>query len=836
MKRAEAHTTTDLAPASAARTTGEPAKALPAGNLEFLWQDLRYAVRVLRKKPGFTITAVLTLALGMGANTAIFSVVNAALLTPIPIPDPERVVMLWTDNVALSSQGFPASAPDFVDWQASGVFEHLAGFTTNGFNLLIGTRPERIEGASVTRDWFDIQRLKPYLGRLFRAEDMQPGHDQVALLTLNFWHARFHADPSVVGRTLIINSSPYTIIGVLPKKIANLEDEQIYFPLIFEPPLSNERGIRYINTIGRLSPNLSFAAARNRIRDLSTRLSNQYPKEDGAYRTRLQPVEEAYVEDVHTLLWVLFGAVGFVLLVACANVAGLLLVRGTARQREIAIRTALGASKYRVVRQLLTESVLLSVLAAVTGIIPAFCGIRILSKFQLTELPNPDLVTLNATVLIFTLLVALATGVLFGLVPASQAWRTDASSPLRERSQISAAHRRFGNLFVTGQVALTVILVIGAGLMLRSFIRLCATDPGYASQHVLTMRIALTGKQYDAAGKQAAFFKQLINRITPLPGVDAAAAIDSLPTSNDVEGGHLHFTDRPEPRASDLPAVVIGSITPDYFRVMRIPLVTGRFFTDADGASDPLVVIVDRDLARQYWPDHDPTGRFVKLRLHSPARKIVGVVGAVELSVAAKMKGRVGQVYIPLAQSPDLDPSSGMSLAISTRLNPLSLSSAVRGEIASLAPDQPIFQIESLEDARARGRASARLATWLLGFFAVLALLLAAVGVYGVVSYSVGERTREIGVRMALGADQSDVLRMVLGRGVLLILLGIVLGVAGAIALTRLMGSLLHGVSASDPLTFLAVSLLLMAVGMLASYIPARRASRIDPIIALRYE
>ncbi len=807
-------------------------ESAPAGTIGTLWQDIRYGGRLLFKKRGFTSVAVLTLALGIGANTAMFSVVNAALLTPIPVPAPERVVMIWTDRLAHGSTGFPASVPDFLDWQASGIFERLAGFSTDGFNLLIANRPERVQGASVTKEWFEIAGIKPFLGRLFRSEDMHAGHDSMAVLTYDLWNSRFGADPGIVGKSTIINSTPYTLIGVLPRKVARVADEELYVPLVFEPPLANERGLRWVGAVGRIAPDITLSAAQSRMTALSQRLALQYPNEDNGNRARLQPIEESYVEDIHTLVLVLFGAVGFVLLIACANIANLLLVRGTGRRKEIAIRAALGAGRLRLTRQLLTESVVLSLLGGIAAIIPAFLGIRLLMKFKPQALPNAEMIKLNPAVLLFTLLLALCTGLLFGVIPAWQAWRANASSPLRERSQASGRELRFGNVLVIGEMALTLMLVAGAALMLRSFIQLRSANPGYNSHHVLTMRISLSGRQYDSPQKQVLFYKEAMRRLTELPGVRRAGAVDSLPTSNDVQGGTLHFTDRPEPRESDAAIVTIGSITPGFFDAMRIPLIHGRTFSDSDGPNDPFTVILDAGTARQYWPNQDPIGKTIRLRLHSPLRKIVGVVGDIDRSLAVKLKTRIGQVYVPFAQSPTPE----MSIVISSETNPAGLVPAVHRVISGLAPDQPVYQVQTMDEARAAGQVSARFGTWLLGFFAVLSLLLAAVGIYGVVSYSVEQRTREIGVRMAIGATPFDVLFAAVNKGLLLTCIGLVLGLAGALVLTRVMGSLLHGISTIDPASFIGAALLLVAVGLFATYIPARRASRVQPVTALRYE
>src|SRR5271156_1466018 len=519
------------------------------GRLEGVLRDLRYAARVLYKKPLFSLVVIATLALGLGANTAIFSLVNAAILTPIPVPEPDRVAMIWSDKVNHEGGNFPASIPDLEDWQATGAFESLAGFTTDGYDVRIGNKPVRVPGAAVTREWFEILQVHPFLGRVFSADDMQAGHEKVLVLTHDLWKTLFGADPTIIGKTTYINSAPYTVIGVLPVRVAKAADEQLYMPLLFEPPQSADRGLRWVTAAGRLAPGISLMAAQNRLDSVSLRLQKEFPSEDGSFRAHLQPIEEAYVEDVHSLVLVLFGAVGFVLLVTCANIANLLLVRGTGRQRELAVRAALGAGKFRLMRQLLTESVLLAVLGGVAGMVPAYLGIRFLAKFKPEALPNADLITLSPTVLVFSFVLALLTGLVFGAFPAWDAWQSNATTALRERSQVSGGRLRFGNLFVIGEIALTVVLVAGAALMLRSFVQLRSAYPGYDSQ-VLTVRVSLTGQQYDSADKQVNFYKEAVRRLSGLPGVRSAGAIDCLPTCTDLIGGVLHFTDRPEPKES----------------------------------------------------------------------------------------------------------------------------------------------------------------------------------------------------------------------------------------------------------------------------------------------
>ena len=567
-------------------------------------QDLRYGLRMLARSPGFTAVAVLTLALGIGANTAIFSVVNAALLHAAPFPEPERLVMVWTDNPQREWHHFPASLPDFEDWKKTGVFEHLAAFEGSGFNMRVGDRTERVQGLSVTDEMSAALRTRPALGRTFQSEDMQPGHDQVVILTNTLWRSHFAADPNIIGKSVMLDGSPHTIIGVLPKAYPKLNQEELYAPIDMHSATANDRGSRSLTVLGRLSAGVGFAAAQQRLMELSHRLSKDFPKEDLGNVASLQPLAEAMVEDVRPLLLILFGVVGFVLLIACANVASLLMARGAGRRREMAIRAALGATRRRLVGQLLTESVVLAGAAGLVGLFPAMWGIDFINSFGLDGMPSPEQITINSGVLGFSLLLSLLTGLLFGTAPAFQVWRTSLIETLKSvaTSQGHGPRQRLRSALVVAEVALTLVLLAGAGLMVQTFVRMRSANPGYESRGVATAAVALANNQYDAPEKQVAFLDEVLRRVQALPGVTTAGACDLLPPTDSVHGSGIHFSDRPEPKPGDIEIVLVDSATPDYFRAMQIPLMRGRYFQNSDQKAAPLVAVVDAWAANIFGP------------------------------------------------------------------------------------------------------------------------------------------------------------------------------------------------------------------------------------------
>ena len=793
--------------------------------------DLRYAARVLRKSPAYTTVVVLTLALGVGANTAIYSMIHAAL-TPLAIPDPDRVVMVWSDSAPRGWHGLPASAGDFWDWRGSGAFSALAALNEGGANLRWQQRSERVNTVGVTGDFWNALSTAPRRGRAFTAGEFSQGHDHVAILTYPLWNGSFAADPTIVGKEIVLDGAPYTVVGVLGKEFPRVGDEQVYIPLAMGQSQLADRRTRSLVVVGRLRPGLTLQAAGRRLSEVAARLGRDHP-EDVDIAVRLQPIEEANNEDSQTLLSVLFAAVGFVLLIACANIAGLALARATVRGREMTVRAALGAGKWRLARQLLTENLLLAMLGSLVSVVPAWLGIEFVKSFHIEMLPQAGLIGLNWSVLGFNFATALVTGLLFGLAPAWQMRRVNVSDALKASSRgNTGGHQRLRGLLVAGEVALTLVLLVGAALMIGSFWRLRRSNPGFDPRQVVTMKIALDDQQYSSPARQIAFFDAVLERARSLPGVISAGAADELPLSDNIHGSGFHAADRPEPRPEDITIAIYDSVTPGYFEAMRIALRQGRLLDDRDRQGSRPVAVVDERIAAQFWPGQSALGKMFHLS-SGPEREIVGVVGQVDPPAVLKLRaGRMGQVYLPFAQ----ESKPALSLAIRTPGNPASVVSAMRETVRRLDANLPLFEVRTMDEVVAAGRVPEKLAACLLGAFAVMALLLAAVGIYGVVAYSVGRRWREFGIRMSLGAQPADVLAMVLRQGALMAGVGIAVGLGGAFLLTRAMGSLLHNIAATDPLAFAGVTVLLAVVALAAAYLPARRATRVDPMMALREE
>jgi putative ABC transport system permease protein len=815
--------------------------------MQTLLQDFRYGIRILMKNPGFSAVAVLTLALGIGANTAIFSVVNAVLLRPLPFREPGRLVAVWEGSPKQGYEENPPAAANFLDWRAQNrVFEQMAIFDSyfNRFNLTAGDRPEQVVGVAISANLFQVLGVSPLLGRAFLPEEEQPGRDQVVLLSYGLWQRRFGADPNLVGKAVALNARSCTVVGIMspgcqfPGGFGGIvgaynKPADLWVPLALDANAWSQRSSHYLQVIARLKPGKGLEQARAEMNTLQHGIEQQYPNAFVGSHVKLIPLHTQMISGIRPALLVLLGAVAFVLLIACANVANLLLARARARHREMAIRAALGASRSRVIRQLLTESLPLAILGGVLGTLLALWGMEILVAASPGDIPRIKEVQIDDWVLGFTLLVSVLTGMIFGLAPALEASRPNLNESLREggRSATEGLHRnRIQSLLVVGEVALALMLLAGAGLMIQSFLRLQQVDPGFRTGRLLTLDLTLPDAKYSKEQQQADFFRQLLARIQTLPGVQSVGAATALPLTGNRENYGIGIEGRPPEPLEKMPTAEYRAISPDYFGTLGIPLLKGRTFTERDRKDSPPVAVINESLARRYFADEEPLGKRLLIGHGRSQPQIVGVVGDVRhLGLDAEIQPEVYEPYLQV-------PWPSMTLAIRTSADPTSLAAAVRSEVLAIDTEQPLANVRTMDQILADSVAQPRFRTLLLGLFGAVALALAAVGIYGAISYSAAQRTHEIGIRMALGAQKRDVLKLVVRQGMLLTLTGVVIGLAGSFGLSRVLSSLLFGVTATDPATFVGVSSLLVGVALLASYLPARRATQVDPMVALRYE
>jgi putative ABC transport system permease protein len=807
--------------------------------MQNIWQDLRYGVRMLVKKPGFTLIAVITLALGIGANTAIFSVVNAVLLLPLPYRAPEELVIVRSLDKRKGTKGESISYADFQDWRAqSRTCANLATFKSWSFSLSIGDDLQRVSGATVSANFFELLGVNAIRGRIFLPAEEDRGGERVALLGYALWQRVFGADEMLVGQQIKLGDQPFTVVGILPpgfKFPFQLEKTEIWTTNSIWSAGNMSRGARQFQAIARLKPGVPLQKAQFEMAGIAERLEHENPGTNRNHGVLLIPAHRELTGDLSFTLWLLSGAVGFVLLIACANVANLLLARALSRRKELAIRAALGAGRWRIARQLLTESLLLSLAGGALGLLLATWGIPLLLAISPQNLPRINAIELNGYVLSFTLLVSILTGVLFGLAPALKVSRPDLIESLKDKTAgAGASGSRLRAALVAGEIAIALMLLIGAGLLINSFIRLNRVELGYKPENVLFAFLNLPAPRYPGGNERVAFLKQVRERIMTLPGVQSVSFSSSPPFSG-WGSSTFEIKGRQWPANETKLSSRMFTATPDYFATMRIPLLQGRIFAETDDKSSKGVALINETLARRYFPNENPLGQSISHNMNrdkdSPAEfEIVGVIGNVRGD--ALNKEPEPEIYTPYRQTP----WNWGRLVIRTEHNALGMANAMRREIRSLDPNQSVAIPNTLEDMISDSITPQRFNLVLLSIFAGIGLLLTLVGIYGVISYHVTDNTREIGIRLALGAQRHDVLRLVIGRGLMLALTGIAIGMAGAFGLTRLMESLLFGVKPTDPLTFGVIACLFGAAALLACYIPARRATKVDPMVALRSE
>ncbi len=812
--------------------------------METLTKDLRYAVRMLLKGRMVTVIALLALTLGIGANTAIFSVINAVLIKPLPYPQPEQLVRVYEKSPQFEQMS--VSYLNFLDWQReSKAFEHMAVFRHQSFNITGGAEPERVNGRLISADFLATLGVRPAMGRDLRAEDDRRGAGPVVMLSHGFWQRRFGGDLNILDKPLTINGKDYTVVGILPASFKFYSPVDLFVPIGVQDDVSLQvrdfhPGLR---VIARLRQGATLAEARDEMQGIAAALEQQYPASNTHQGVAMVTMHDDLVHDIKPVLLLLLGAVGLVLLIACANVANLLLARAAARQKEMAIRTALGASRWRIVRQLLTESVLLSAIGGGLGLLVAMWGTDALIALIPDTIPRADDIGLDARVMLFTLFISALTGCVFGLIPALHVSKPDLNEALKEGGRTAATMRQgVRNALVVVEVGFALVLLIGAGLLIRSLMAVRNVAPGVNPQNVITMQIPLSSNVYDDATKVRNFFDHMLERLQATPGVQAVAITANMPFIGDDSEAPFWVGNGPRPAPEAIQWALMNPVSAGYAEAMGIPLKRGRFITRQDTKDTPHIAVIDEYMARDLFPGEDPVGKRMTIpgndKMADIPFEIVGVVGHVKHFGLDAQKEIPFQFYMPYVQIPDdfITGFLGMGLVARTAGDPLAAVGPMKEAILTVDKDQPVTAVRSMEQVLADSLSQRRFTMLLLGLFAALALVLASVGIYGVMSYTVAQRTHEIGVRMALGARPADVLGLVVAQGMAIAGIGVGIGLAAALALTRLMSSFLFGVSATDPLTFIAIPLVLAGVALGACFVPARRATRVDPMVALRYE
>ena len=818
-----------------------------------LWHDIRYGARMLLKNPGVTFIVIIALALGIGANTAIFSVVNAVLLRPLPYHESDRLVFLNEKSPVLDEMSI--SYPNFTDWRNHNQsFEKMGVYNRASYNITGAGEAERIVTGQVSADLFSVLRVNALHGRVFTNDEDKPGGTPVVVLSYPLWQRRFGGQTSILNQAITLNNKSYTVIGIMPESYLYPSRVEMWVPVgqLSDQPSWQSRGNHPgLYGVARLKPGVTFEQAEADMNNIAANLEKQYPDSNTATRVRMRWLMEIFVVDVRRTLWIIFGVVGAVLLIACANIANLLLARATARRKEMAIRTAVGASKWRIARQLLTESILVSMIGGALGLLLAYGGVQLLLYMSPTAIPRAREISLDWIVLVFTIGISFVTGILFGLIPAIQAGEVDVNETLKETGRGTSGRHWFRSLLVVGEVAMTLVVLIFAGLMIRSFYKLQQVDPGFSHERLTSFSISLPQKKYSTEDMRGSFYNRLMENIRALPGVESTAAASGLPLGNNGWQTSFVIDGQPVPPREQIPLMEACLVTPDYFKAMNIPVLRGRVFTDRDDRSHLAgrdlskmnenersvaglnSIVIDEEFARRHWPNEDAVGKRVRLGQEpdAPKLEVLGVVGRVKMESLNQNSDRV-QGYFPFNQVPQ----GNMTVVIKGASDPNQLISSARNAVREIDPDQPIYSPRTMGEIRAESVEGDKFTLTLLSLFAGIALVLAIVGIYGVMSYSVTQRTHEIGIRMAIGARPGDVFKMILGHGMKLALIGVVVGLLLAFLVTRFMAAMLFGVEPTDTTTFGAITAILIGVALLACYLPGRRATKVEPTISLRYE